>query len=261
MLATRVLIAGNRIHDKGNNLTIHFKSRMKAGPVFLAANKHLKKRKQCSNSTNVVAPPSPIVFATFALGVCCFWFGLQADAAAMLAAMQQQQQDVTGAFAAQMAMAATAEQQAQLWQQQQELLQAYAGSAQQAVAAEAVVAAGAAALSAGAQMPRVGSLNALSLEVPSASQQDAGPAGGAAAAAAAASAAGAVSYMLPSPSVLTGGALGYSLASGSQLQLQTTGSDFANYAAGAPSVGGAGTTSGFTAGGCRWNLHRQGSKL
>jgi hypothetical protein len=91
------------------------------------------------------------------------------------------------------------------------------------------------------QLPRVPSLNALSIDV-SASQQDAATA----AAAAAAGVSGPPSFVLPSPSGVTGGAFSYSHLSAGQLQLQTTGSDFANYAAGAPSAGGA--ASGFTAG-------------
>ena len=101
------------------------------------------------------------------------------------------------------------------------------------------------------QLPRATSLNAYSLDAPS-SQQDA-------AAAAAAAGAGTSSFALPSPSVVTGGAFSYGQPPGSQLQLQTTGSDFAVYAAGAPSAGGAATASGYTAGGkgggCRDELN------
>jgi hypothetical protein len=89
------------------------------------------------------------------------------------------------------------------------------------------------------QLPRATSLNAYSIDMPS-SQQDA---------AAAAAGAGTSSFALPSPSVVTGGAFSYGQPPGSQLQLQTTGSDFAVYAAGAPSAGGAATASGYTAGG------------
>jgi hypothetical protein len=68
-------------------------------------------------------------------------------------------------------------------------------------------------------------------------------------AAGAAAAVGPPSFILPSPSVVTGGAFGFSHPSVGQLQLQTAGSDFAQYAAGGPSTGGAATASGYTAGG------------
>jgi hypothetical protein len=121
---------------------------------------------------------------------------------------------------------------------------AAAPSAFAGAAAAAAAAPGAAASDGG--LRHAASLNALSVDVPSSSQQDAAGA----ATSAAGTSVGPVpsAFMLPSPSVVTGGMFDYSHPSGSQLQLQTTGSDFALYAAGAPSVGGAATASGYTAG-------------
>jgi hypothetical protein len=120
------------------------------------------------------------------------------------------------------------------------LTSAFAGAATAAAAA----ATGAAAADVGLSHATL--LNALSVDLPSTSQQDVA---GAAASAAGGSAGPVPSaFVLPSPSVVTGGMFDYSHPSGSQLQLQTTGSDFALYAAGAPSVGGGATASGYTAG-------------
>lgn len=177
----------------------------------------------------------------------------------------QQQGDIAAGALDQLGPAATAAAAAAAGQppqqyQQQLYVQAYAGMAQQPVAAATTPSAAAgfedvaaAAAAADGQLPRVSSLNALSLEGPTNSQTAAGAAAAAASAAgglsASAGGAGPSGLILPSPSVVTGGAFAYGPPSGSQLQLQTTGSDFANYAAGAPSAGGPGTASGYTAGG------------